>query len=294
MLLQMEELLCLMTNLVVRQYTNVIVVMNLKEYLLEPVAVVDSGQMKHQPVNVRSKLLVIALAHILYMFYNYSVTDCGDPPSISHGEVTFSSTTFGSTAIYSCNVGYELDEESTLTCEAGGQWSGTVPECRVVPPTTVPPTTTEAPSGMYGFHYSLPDVQLSCDNYIILLCNICTLRTGNNLQFELNGLVYANGSTINMEDVGEGDNALLCRTDRTDCCTGGNRYGEFYYPDGSLVDIKDANGLMYRNRGPQLIRLNRNTNSLSSIPTGSYRCEIPNSNGVFQHIIINIIGTVGK
>ena len=66
--LQMEELLCLVTNLVVRQHTNVIVVMNLKEYLLEPVAVVDSGQMKHQPVNVRSKLLVIVLAHILYMF----------------------------------------------------------------------------------------------------------------------------------------------------------------------------------------------------------------------------------
>ena len=71
--LQMEELLCLVTNLVVRQHTNVKVVMNLKEYLLEPVAVVDSGQMKHQPVNVRSKLLVIALPcvhfiHVLQLF----------------------------------------------------------------------------------------------------------------------------------------------------------------------------------------------------------------------------------
>ena len=93
-----------------------------------------------------------------------------------------------------------------------------------------------------------------------------------------------------MEDIGEDANALFCRTDRPDCCTGANRLGEFYYPNGSRVGVKNDNGPMYRNRGDQAVLINRNTDSLNAPPTGWYRCEIPNSNGVTKSISINVAG----
>lgn len=109
------------------------------------------------------------------------------------------------------------------------------------------------------------------------------------LTLELNGVEYASGSTISIEDIGEGNNALLCRTDRTDCCNGANRNGEFIYPNNVAVGVMSANEAMYRNRGVQMIRLNRNKNSPLTPPTGLYRCVIPDSNDVPQSISINII-----
>lgn len=97
---------------------------------------------------------------------------------------------------------------------------------------------------------------------------------------------------VYVDDIGEGINALICHTSRRDCCsTVGNRYGEFYYPNGTLVGIRDKNEPMYRNRGSQMIRLNRNSGSLSLPPLGWYRCEIPIESGEQQSISINITGT---
>ena len=110
------------------------------------------------------------------------------------------------------------------------------------------------------------------------------------LSFELNGNTYHNGSAVFIDDIGVGNNALLCRTTRSDCCSGVNRLGEFYYPDGTLVGIQSLNQPMYRNRGSQMIRLNRNSNSPSLPSNGWYRCEIPSASGVLQSISINIRG----
>ena len=57
MILIMVLLVMTVIQSVVKQLTNVKVVINLKECQLEPVAVVESGQMKHQPVNVRSNCI---------------------------------------------------------------------------------------------------------------------------------------------------------------------------------------------------------------------------------------------
>ena len=77
-----------------------------------------------------------------------------------------------------------------------------------------------------------------------------------------------------------GDNALLCTTDRLYCCMGpGFHAGNFYFPDGTRVSIAsqvyaDGSGY-YRNRGIQLVRLNRL--SQSGVITGRFRCEIPSN-----------------
>ncbi len=85
-------------------------------------------------------------------------------------------------------------------------------------------------------------------------------------------------------DIGEGDNALLCVTDNTECCrTGGN--GEFFYPDGTAVGFSTSNSL-YKNRGEQFISLNRRNGA--TFPLGRYRCAIPDANGVTTSVFINI------
>ena len=50
-----------------------------------------------------------------------------------NGMVTFSTTTIGSTATYTCDVGYRLEGVSTRMCDviAGeSKWSGTTPICQ--------------------------------------------------------------------------------------------------------------------------------------------------------------------
>ena len=106
------------------------------------------------------------------------------------------------------------------------------------------------------------------------------------VRFMLGGKTYVDGDIILITDIRDGDdNALLCVTDNTNCCDV-QRIGEFYYPDGSAVGYSTTNSL-YRNRGSQVVRLNRRDNTLS--PVGRYRCEIPDSSGTIQRIYINIL-----
>ena len=90
-------------------------------------------------------------------------------------------------------------------------------------------------------------------------------------------------------EIGEGDSALVCKTNKVECCgTRPNRYGEFYYPNGERVPVVGLAGgtELYRNRGNQLIRLNRRRGVVSS--RGKYRCEIPDDGDVMQKIFITL------
>ena len=113
------------------------------------------------------------------------------------------------------------------------------------------------------------------------------LSNNTAVYFELNKERYENNSMVSILNIGEGDDALLCKTDKQDCCgTQPNRFGEFYYPNGIRIPVNSAGKDFYRDRGEQLIRLNRREGTSS--PTGRYRCEIPDANGGNQKIFINI------
>ncbi|XP_052280448.1 sushi, von Willebrand factor type A, EGF and pentraxin domain-containing protein 1-like [Dreissena polymorpha] len=58
-----------------------------------------------------------------------TIKDCEQLSDIDHGIVTFTKTTFGETANYSCNDGYELNGATTRHCNASGMWSGDKPVC---------------------------------------------------------------------------------------------------------------------------------------------------------------------
>lgn len=108
------------------------------------------------------------------------------------------------------------------------------------------------------------------------------------MYFQLNTKTYTNNSVIKVNAIGEGEEALLCKTDKVECCgTTPNRFGEFYYPSGVQVPIRKAGQAFYRNRGNQQIRLNQRPGA-AVILTGVYRCEIPDSNDVIQKVFITL------
>ena len=105
------------------------------------------------------------------------------------------------------------------------------------------------------------------------------------LRFELKGTVYANGSMIQASEIGNSEECLRCITDKADCCRS-NRAGQYFYPDGSQIRIQGAGDPLYRGRGEQHICLHRR--GTDSIPFGTYRCNIPDSNDEDQNLFITI------
>ena len=121
--------------------------------------------------------------------------------------------------------------------------------------------------------------------------------------FSLNNTTYLNNSLVTLEDIGENDTALLCRTNLTDCCnhsyTGGYRsaIGNWYFPNESRVpsgyswlDYYRTRDLMvvqwdfYRTRGETVVHLNRRRGG----EEGIYHCKIPDSTNVTQTIYIGV------
>ena len=56
--------------------------------------------------------------------FSYPYPGCGDPPDIENGDVTFTETTPGSTANYTCNSPFVLPDgdNGIRTCQATGLW----------------------------------------------------------------------------------------------------------------------------------------------------------------------------
>ena len=176
--------------------------------------------------------------------------------------MTVTTRSFNGVATYSCNTGYTLSGSATRSCLSSGTWSGSAPIC----------TTSKLP------HNELI-TPLNCS--IIL----------SQVEFRLGGRTFPNNSAVEITDIGDfetGGDALLCVTDNTNCCS--NPDGEFYYPDGTPVGFSSTNSI-YRNRGPQVVRLNRRNGAIS--PLGRYRCDIPDATGTTRSVYI-MINSGGK
>ena len=60
-----------------------------------------------------------------------TAVDCGSLVDPANGQVNHTAgTTFGLTAVYSCDTGYNPIGGSTRVCEATGVWSGSAPTCQ--------------------------------------------------------------------------------------------------------------------------------------------------------------------
>ena len=85
-----------------------------------------SGLEMHQLVKVSYSIITIAIsAHES----SSTIVRCPDLPDPSNGRVNQRGNKPGDRASYTCNSGYELQGDSTRTCQNNGQWSGDAPTC---------------------------------------------------------------------------------------------------------------------------------------------------------------------
>ena len=99
-----------------------------------------------------------------------------------------------------------------------------------------------------------------------------------------------NNSNVILEDIGEGDDALLCITNRTACCrppyTGEMMptLGNWYFPNGTRVPTLGVGWDFYKDRGQMVVGMHRRRGG----EEGIYRCEIPDTMNVTQTIYIGV------
>ena len=105
----------------------------------------------------------------------------------------------------------------------------------------------------------------------------------------LRDTAHQDNSVVTLEDISEGDDALLCKTENTACCSraqvpGRGILGDWYYPNGTGVANYGVEWEFYRNRGQSVVRLNRRRGGV----TGIYHCVIPDATGVDQTMFIGV------
>ena len=125
--------------------------------------------------------------------------------------------------------------------------------------------------------------QFFCDMALSSLPGVADVK------FSLNGTIYQNNSIVTLEDIGEGDDALLCVTDQRNCCKSshtvmGNTFGNWYFPNGTRVPSSDSKWDFYRSRGQSVVRLHRRRGG----EDGIYHCVILDSLSVTQTIFIGV------
>ena len=107
--------------------------------------------------------------------------------------------------------------------------------------------------------------------------------------FSLNGTIYQNNSIVTLEDIGEGQYALLCVTDLRSCCAPPYTsemavFGNWFFPSGTRVLNMAPKWDIYRTRGASVVRLHRRRGG----EDGIYRCEIPDTLNITQTMYIGV------
>ena len=108
--------------------------------------------------------------------------------------------------------------------------------------------------------------------------------------FSLRNTTHQNNSLVTLEDIGENDTALLCKTNQTACCPLshiGNTWlvlGNWFYPNETRVLSLGNNTDFYRTREQMEVLLHRRRGG----EDGIYRCEIPDLMDVTQTIYIGV------
>ena len=97
-------------------------------------------------------------------------------------------------------------------------------------------------------------------------------------------MFLASNNAVFISDIGDADNnRLQCITDRMPCCVSPDRVGEWYFPDGGMVQPIESTpppSTFYKNRGDDgTVNLNRLNNDVM-MPTGQYCCKVPDATGV--------------
>ncbi|KAH3724694.1 hypothetical protein DPMN_050517 [Dreissena polymorpha] len=72
----------------------------------------------------------------IHPFYDRTINanlnpDCHSPPDLRNGYSTVSTTTYNSTAIYTCSSGYDMHGPNSIRCLATGDWDKLQAKCNI-------------------------------------------------------------------------------------------------------------------------------------------------------------------
>ena len=93
---------------------------------------------------------------------------------------------------------------------------------------------------------------------------------------------------MTLDDIGEGDDALLCITNFRNCCKSPYAIGNWFFPNGTRVPSSGNQWDFYRTRNRKVVLLHRRRAGAEGI----YRCEIPDAMNVIQTIYIGVYHAV--
>ena len=89
---------------------------------------------------------------------------------------------------------------------------------------------------------------------------------------------------MTLEDISDGDDALLCVTNLSACCRSPNARGNWFFPNKTRVPSAGVHWDFHRTRDQMVVPLQRRRGGVNGI----YRCEIPDSINVTQSIYIGV------
>ena len=113
---------------------------------------------------------------------------------------------------------------------------------------------------------------------------------GEGVWFSLNGTTYQNNSLVNLEDIGEDDDALLCLTNQPACCRPpytSDATGNWFFPNGTRIPSSGTQEDFHRTRGDMMVLLHRRRGG----EEGVYYCVLPDVLNVAQTIYIGVYTT---
>ena len=116
---------------------------------------------------------------------------------------------------------------------------------------------------------------------------IFSFPDAGNVWFSLNGTTYQNNSYVTLEEIGEGDDGLLCHTDQPACCRplhAEKALGNWFFPNRTRVPSSGAQWDFHRTRGDMMVFLHRRRGGVE----GVYSCVIPDAMNVTQTIYIGV------
>ncbi len=107
------------------------------------------------------------------------------------------------------------------------------------------------------------------------------------MQFRLRG---TSDSELDIRTIGERNDALLCVTTSEECCRDSRR-GDIYHIRDDVVVPLLTRGVLYRNRGSSVVRLNSRLTPGADVSdlVGVYRCCLPDGCGDEKCIEITLV-----
>ena len=111
-----------------------------------------------------------------------------------------------------------------------------------------------------------------------------TLLGAGDVWFLLKGTTYQNNSLVTLEDIGQGDSSLDCKTNQTtDTCYQPCKKN-WFFPNETRVPSGGQKWCFYRTRSDMVVSMHNRGGGMDGI----YRCEIPESMKVNQTIYIGV------